>query len=90
VRRARREHPGQLIRRIILDRHALSISEAAHLLGVSTRTLLDVLTGKAALSPKLAERIDAVFGAMQPPSRRRRSSDLGRLGMTDGRTNPDP
>jgi plasmid maintenance system antidote protein VapI len=72
MRRRRREHPGQLIRRHILDRHALSIGEAAHLLGVPLRTLLDVLTGKAALSPQLAERIDAVFGAMQPPGRRRR------------------
>jgi len=63
VRRGRREHPGQLIRRHILDRHALSISEAAHLLGVQTRTLLDVLAGKASLSPELTERIEAVFGA---------------------------
>jgi plasmid maintenance system antidote protein VapI len=71
VRRARREHPGQLIRRHVLDRHRLSISEAAHLLGVPVRTLLDVLIGKAALSPELAERIEAVFGALQRPGRQR-------------------
>jgi plasmid maintenance system antidote protein VapI len=77
VRRAKREHPGRLIRRHILDRHRLSIGEAAHLLSVPVRTLLDLLAGKAALSPELAERIEAVFGGMQRPSRRRRSSDLG-------------
>jgi hypothetical protein len=36
-----------------------------------TRTLLDVLAGKAALSAELAERIDAVFGGTRPPGRRR-------------------
>jgi plasmid maintenance system antidote protein VapI len=70
MRRAPREHPGQLIRRYVLDRHALSIAEAARLLGVPMRALLDVLTGKAALSPELAGRIEAVFGAMQPGRRR--------------------
>jgi hypothetical protein len=41
---------------------------------VPTRTLLDLLTGKAALSPELAERIKAVFGSARRP-RRRRSCD---------------
>jgi hypothetical protein len=50
MRRDRREHPGQLIRRHVLDRDGLSIGEAAHLLGVPVRTLLDVLVGKAAPS----------------------------------------
>ena len=61
----RREHPGQLIRREVLDRHGLSIGDAARLLGVPPRTLLDLLTGKAALSPDLVERIEAVFGAVR-------------------------
>jgi plasmid maintenance system antidote protein VapI len=71
VRRARREHPGQLIRRHILDRHGLSIGEAARLLRVPTRTIIDLFIGKAALTPELAERIDAVFGRSRPPGRRR-------------------
>ena len=77
VRRRRREPSGQIIRRHILDRHAPSIGEAAHLLGVSTPTLLDVLTGKAALSPQLAERIEAVFGGTQRTSRRSRRARMG-------------
>ena len=76
MRRARREHPGQFIRRHILDRHGLSIGEAARLLRVPTRTLLDLLTGKAALTPELAERIDNVFGPARPPGRRRSSPPL--------------
>jgi plasmid maintenance system antidote protein VapI len=69
----RREHPGQLIRRNILDRHGLSIADTARLLGVPTRTLLDLLTGKATLWPKLAERIEAVFGGRDGADRRRSS-----------------
>jgi hypothetical protein len=38
---------------------------------VPTRTLLDLFTGKAALTPELAERIDAVFGRARPLGRRR-------------------
>jgi plasmid maintenance system antidote protein VapI len=55
----RREHPGQLIHRNILDRHGLSIGDAAHLLSVRRARFS---TGKAALSPEMAERIEAVFG----------------------------
>jgi plasmid maintenance system antidote protein VapI len=71
MRQPRREHPGHLIRRHVLDRHGLSIGEAARLLRVPTRTLLDLFTGKAALTPELAGRIDAVFGRARPPGRRR-------------------
>ena len=66
----RREHPGQLIRRNVLDRHGLSIGDAARLLGVPTRTLIDLLTGKASLSPEMAERIETVFGSTRRPRRR--------------------
>ena len=55
-------HPGQFIRDEILDARRLSVGDAAAQLGVPARALLDLLTGKAALSPELAERIDAVFG----------------------------
>ncbi len=75
MRRVKRKHPGQLIRRNILDRHGLSIGEAARLLGVPPRTLIDLLTGNAALSPELAERIEAVFGGAR------------RVGATVVRTN---
>jgi hypothetical protein len=77
----RREHPGQFIRHNVLDRHGLSIGDAARLLAVPTRTLLDVLTGKTALSPELAERVEAVFGGPQRIGRRatiRRSIGSGR------------
>jgi hypothetical protein len=76
----RREHPGQFIRRNILDKHGLSIGDTARLLAVPTRTLLDLLTGKTALSPELAERVEAVFGGAQRTGRRatlRRSNGLG-------------
>jgi hypothetical protein len=76
----RRGHPGQSIRRNVLDRHGLSIGETAHLLAVPTRTLLDVLSGKTALSPELAERVEAVFGGPQRIGRRatiRRSNGSG-------------
>lgn len=80
----RREHPGQLIRRNVLDRHGLSIGDAARLLGVPKRTLLDLLTGKASLSPELTERIEAVFGAARQPRRRGRWENKSDLSTTSG------
>ena len=67
----RREHPGQLIRRHVLDRYGLSIGDTARLLAVPARTLLGVLTGKTAISPELAARVEAVFGAPRRRAGRR-------------------
>lgn len=54
-------HPGEFIRDEILAALELSITQAAHVLGVRRATLSDVLRGRAALSPEMALRIEKAF-----------------------------
>ncbi|MEE8436690.1 MAG: HigA family addiction module antitoxin [bacterium] len=55
-------HPGNLIRTEIIEALELSVSKAAEILKVRRATLSDLLTGKAALSPEMALRIEKAFG----------------------------
>ena len=55
-------HPGDLIRTEIIDPLDLSVSKAATILNVRRATLSDLLTGKSALSPEMALRIEKAFG----------------------------
>lgn len=54
-------HPGTFIRSEILPIE-LSVTEAAKLLGVGRPALSNMLNGNSALSPKMAARIESVFG----------------------------
>src|SRR5258708_25688227 len=53
---------GELIRRDVLP-PGLSVSAAAHALGVGRPTLSNLLNGKSALSPEMAGRLERVFQA---------------------------
>jgi addiction module HigA family antidote len=55
-------HPGDLIRTEIIEPLGLSVSKAAVVLKVRRATLSDLLSGKAALSPEMALRIEKAFG----------------------------
>lgn len=55
-------HPGEFIRREVVEEYGLSVTEAADVLGVRRATLSDLLHGKAALSPEMALRIEKGFG----------------------------
>jgi addiction module HigA family antidote len=55
-------HPGGLIRTEIIEALGLNVSRAARILEVRRATLSDLLAGKAALSPKMALRIEKAFG----------------------------
>jgi addiction module HigA family antidote len=55
-------HPGDLIRTEIIETLGLSVSKAATILKVRRATLSDLLSGKAALSPEMALRIEKAFG----------------------------
>ena len=55
-------HPGEFIRREVVEEYGLSVTEAAEILGVRRATLSDLLHGKAALSPEMALRIEKGFG----------------------------
>ena len=62
LRMARPAHPGQFIRMEVIDPLGLSVTEAAKVLGVARPALSALLNGRAALSPKMALRIEKAFG----------------------------
>ena len=55
-------HPGEFIRREVIEELGLSVTAAARILGVRRATLSDLLNGKAALSPEMALRVEKAFG----------------------------
>ena len=55
-------HPGTVIRADVLPAFGLSCAEAARLLHTARPGLNNILTSKAALSPEMALKIEAVFG----------------------------
>ena len=55
-------HPGEFVRREVVEEYGLNVTEAAAILGVRRATLSDLLHGKAALSPGMALRIEKGFG----------------------------
>ncbi len=55
-------HPGSVIRDGVLEPLALSVTDAATILGVRRATLSDLINGKAALTPEMALRIEKAFG----------------------------
>ena len=55
-------HPGEFIRTEIIEELGLSVTKTAEILGVRRATLSTLLSGKAALSPEMALRIEKAFG----------------------------
>ena len=51
-------HPGRSIRENCLEPLGLNVTEAAKVLGVARPTLSRVLNGQAAISPKMAIRLE--------------------------------
>ncbi len=57
-------HPGLYIREQIIPA-SMSVKEAAEILGVGRPALSNLLNGKAALSPRMAARLEKAFGVRQ-------------------------
>jgi len=55
-------HPGEFVRKEIVEPLGLSVSSAADVLGVRRATLSDLINEKAALSPEMALRLEKAFG----------------------------
>jgi addiction module HigA family antidote len=55
-------HPGEIIREDIINALALTVTNAAEILGVRRATLSDVLRGRASLSSEMALRLEKAFG----------------------------
>ena len=55
-------HPGESLKEDILPALGLTVTEAAHQLGVTRTALSRVLNGRAGISPEMARRIEAWLG----------------------------
>lgn len=54
-------HPGEFVRRQVLEPLDLTIGKAAEILGVRRATLSDLVNGKTNLSPEMALRLEKAF-----------------------------
>lgn len=55
-------HPGEILHDLWLEPLELSITRAAEALGVSRKTLSEIVNGRAAISPEMAVRLEMAFG----------------------------
>lgn len=56
------EHPGELVRKEVIELLDLKVGEAAAALGVTRTALSALLNGKASLSADMAIRLEKAFG----------------------------
>jgi addiction module HigA family antidote len=54
-------HPGDWLRREIVEPHGLSVTEAARHLGVTRQAMSNLLNGRAGLSADMAIRFEKAF-----------------------------
>ncbi|HEX5243288.1 MAG TPA: HigA family addiction module antitoxin, partial [Tepidisphaeraceae bacterium] len=54
-------HPGEVIRELCLAPLGLSVTGAAKALGVTRKSLSELLNGKAGISPEMALRLSIAF-----------------------------
>jgi antitoxin HigA-1 len=55
-------HPGEHIRFDCLEPLGLTVTKAAHVLGVSRKALSELVNGRAGISPEMAIRLAKAFG----------------------------
>jgi len=55
-------HPGEVIRELCIDPTGLTVTAAAAGLGVSRKTLSELLNGHSGISPEMALRLAMGFG----------------------------
>ena len=55
-------HPGEMIRSLCLEPLGLPVTAAALALGVTRKTLSELLNAHAGISPEMALRLSKVFG----------------------------
>ncbi len=54
-------HPGEIIKELCLDPLDLTVTSAAEALGVSRKTLSQIVNGRAGVSPEMAVRLSIAF-----------------------------
>jgi addiction module HigA family antidote len=55
-------HPGEVIRELCIEPSGLTVTAAAAVLGVSRKTLSELLNGHSGISPEMAVRLSKAFG----------------------------
>jgi addiction module HigA family antidote len=55
-------HPGSFLKSKVVEAHRLSVTDAAHVLGVTRPALSALLNGRSQLSSQMALRIEKAFG----------------------------
>jgi addiction module HigA family antidote len=81
-------HPGEGLREDVLTPLGLTITETASALGISRKTLSEIVNGKSPITPDIAIRLERAFGT--PPAdmwlRLQAAYDLRRAAMRLKRT----
>ena len=84
-------HPGSFIRSEVIEPHALSVTAAARVLGVTRPALSNLLNARASLSPEMALRIEKAFGPkMDTLLRMQTSYDIARTRLRAGEISVAP
>lgn len=55
-------HPGSVVRQECLEKHGLSVTDGARVLGVDRQTLSNLLNARSGISPEMAIRLEKAFG----------------------------
>jgi len=58
-------HPGGVVLRVCIEPLGLTITDAAEALGVTRKTLSELVHGKRGISPEMAVRLAKVFGGTE-------------------------
>jgi addiction module HigA family antidote len=78
-------HPGGFVKTEIIEPLALSVTEAARVLGVTRPALSTFLNEHSSLSPEMALRIEKAFGVSMDTLMRMQSSyDIARARSREG------
>ena len=54
-------HPGKVVKELCIKPLGLTVTEAARVLGVSRKTLSELLNGRTGISPEMAMRLSIAF-----------------------------
>jgi antitoxin HigA-1 len=78
-------HPGGFVKTEIIEPLGLSVTNAAHALGVTRAALSAFLNERASLSPDMAIRIKKAFGiSIETLMRMQNSYDIAQTHMREG------
>lgn len=55
-------HPGEVVRELCIEPLGLSVTKAAGILGVTRKTLSELVNGHTGISPEMAVRLSKAFG----------------------------